>query len=94
MRLIAARWVVSRGRALDTGLGMKAELSDLPPELTLTADGSFWSPFGPTVHGGRLDTDLLLTRTTRPLSIPAGAMLQVAGAYAGSRSGAAQAAIC
>ena len=55
------RPIVSRGRALDSGLGMKAALTDLPPELTLTADGSFWSPFGPTVHGGRLDTDLLLT---------------------------------
>ena len=46
----------------------------------VTADGAFWSPFGPTVHGGRLDTDLLLTRTTRPLTIPAAAMLRVAGA--------------
>jgi hypothetical protein len=31
------------------------------------------------VHGGRLDTDLLLTRTTRPLSVPAAAMLRIAG---------------
>jgi Radical SAM superfamily/4Fe-4S single cluster domain len=46
--------------------------------------GPFWSPFGPPVHGGRLDTDLLITRTTRPLSIPAGAMLRIAGA-AGAR---------
>jgi MoaA/NifB/PqqE/SkfB family radical SAM enzyme len=88
------RPIVSRGRAVDNGLGIQAALSDLPPELTLTADGSFWSPFGPTVHGGRLDTDLLLTRTTRPLSIPAGAMLQVAGAYAGRRSGSDHPAIC
>ena len=29
---------------------------------------------------GRLDTDLLITRTTRPLSVPAGAMLKIAGA--------------
>jgi MoaA/NifB/PqqE/SkfB family radical SAM enzyme len=88
------RPIVSRGRALDSGLGVKAALSDLPPELTLTADGSFWSPFGPTVHGGRLDTDLLLTRTTRPLSIPAGAMLQVAGAHAGPAPGSDHPAIC
>jgi MoaA/NifB/PqqE/SkfB family radical SAM enzyme len=74
------RPIVRRGRAAEHGLGIDAALGDLPPELTLTADGSFWSPFGPTVHGGRLDTDLLLTRTTHPLSIPAEAMLQVAGA--------------
>lgn len=33
--------------------------TDLPAELTIAANGAFWSPFGPTVHGGRLDTDLL-----------------------------------
>jgi MoaA/NifB/PqqE/SkfB family radical SAM enzyme len=79
------RPVVRRGRAVDHGLGVEAALGDLPAELTITADGAFWSPFGPTVHGGRLDTDLLLTRTTRPLSIPAAAMLRVAG-RAGSRA--------
>ena len=36
------------------------------------------------MRGGRLDTDLLLTRTTHPLSVPATAMLKVAGA-AGAR---------
>jgi MoaA/NifB/PqqE/SkfB family radical SAM enzyme len=76
------RPIVRRGRAIDHGLGIDAGLADLPAELTITADGAFWSPFGPTVHGGRLDTDLLLTRTTRPLSIPAAAMLRVAGAAA------------
>jgi len=60
------RPVVRRGRAVDHGLGVEATLGDLPAELTITADGAFWSPFGPTVHGGRLDTDLLLTRTTHP----------------------------
>ena len=70
-----------RGRAGDPDLGVDAQLTDLPAELTITADGAFWSPFGPTVHGGRLDTDLLLTRTTRPLSVPALAMLKVAGAF-------------
>jgi MoaA/NifB/PqqE/SkfB family radical SAM enzyme len=74
------RPIVRRGRAVDHGLGIDAGLGDLPAELTITADGAFWSPFGPTVHGGRLDTDLLVTRTTRPLSIPAGAMLRIAGA--------------
>jgi hypothetical protein len=61
-------------------MGVEAVRGDLPAELTITADGAFWSPFGPTVHGGRLDTDLLITRTTRPLSVPAAAMLRIAGA--------------
>ena len=79
------RPIVRRGRAVDHGLGIDAGPGDLPAELTITVDGAFWSPFGPTVHGGRLDTDLLVTRTTRPLSIPAEAMLRIAGA-APSRS--------
>lgn len=88
------RPIVSRGRAVDNRLGIKAELSDLPPELTLTVEGAFWSPFGPTVHGGRLDTDLLLTRTTRPLTVPVQAMLEVAGAYTGPRPASDRPAIC
>ena len=87
------RPIVRRGRAVDHGLGVEATLGDLPAELTITADGAFWSPFGPTVHGGRLDTDLLITRTTRPLSIPAATMLRVAGA-AGRTSGPEQLKIC
>lgn len=71
------RPIVARGRALDSNLGVDATSSDLPAELTITADGAFWSPFGPTVHGGRLDTDLLITRTTRPLSVPAAALLRL-----------------
>ena len=65
------RPIVRRGRALDHELGVVAEPKDLFPELTLTADGAFWSPFGPTVHAGRLDTDLLLTRQRLPLDGPA-----------------------
>lgn len=80
------RPIVRRGRARDHDLGVEAAVGDLPAELTITADGAFWSPFGPTVHGGRLDTDLLITRTTRPLTVPAEAMLRVAGA-AGPRAG-------
>ena len=87
------RPIVRRGRAAEQGLGVAAELGDLPPELTLTADGAFWSPFGPTVRGGRLDTDLLITRTTRPLSIPIAAMLKVAGA-AGPRTSSDSPRIC
>jgi MoaA/NifB/PqqE/SkfB family radical SAM enzyme len=88
------RPIVRRGRAVDHGLGIGAALADLPPELTLTADGAFWSPFGPTVHGGRLDTDLLITRTVRPLSIPAGAMLQVAAQSGEASPGSDQLKIC
>ena len=74
------RPILSRGRA-DTGqLGVVARYLDLEPELTITADGAFWSPFAPTVRGGVLDTDLLLTRTVRPLSRPLDAMLTVVGA--------------
>jgi pyruvate-formate lyase-activating enzyme len=71
------RPIVARGRALDHRLGVTAAVTDLPAELTITADGAFWSPFGPTVHDGRLDTDLLITRTTRPLSVPAQALLRL-----------------
>jgi MoaA/NifB/PqqE/SkfB family radical SAM enzyme len=81
------RPIISRGRAIDGGLGVRAAQSDLPAELTITADGAFWSPFGPTVRGGRLDTDLLITRTTRPLDVPAAALLRlVQGRPAGSDS--------
>ncbi len=69
------RPVVRRGRAVDSGLGVIATNADLPAELTITADGAFWSPFGPTVHDGVVDTDLLVTRTTAPLATPASALL-------------------
>ncbi|MBB6375813.1 MoaA/NifB/PqqE/SkfB family radical SAM enzyme [Pseudonocardia eucalypti] len=71
------RPVVARGRAIDHHLGVIAAQSDLPAELTITVDGAFWSPFGPTVHQGLLDTDLLITRTTRPLSLPAQTLLRL-----------------
>ena len=74
------RPIIRRGRA-DTGqLGVVARYLDLEPELTITADGAFWSPFAPTVRRGALDTDLLLTRTVRPLQRPLDAMLTVVGA--------------
>ena len=74
------RPIVRRGRALEGELGVVAEAKDLEPELTLTADGSFWSPFGPTVRAGRLDTDLLVSRRRLPLEGPAGALLALADA--------------
>jgi MoaA/NifB/PqqE/SkfB family radical SAM enzyme len=71
------RPIVHRGRAVDNRLGIAITPADLPAELTITAEGAFWSPFGPTVHGGRLDTDLLVTRTTTPLRVPAAALLRL-----------------
>jgi len=74
------RPVIRRGRAKTSEMGVVARYLDLDPELTITADGAFWSPFAPTVRRGVLDTDLLLTRTVRPLQRPLDAMLTVAGA--------------
>lgn len=71
------RPILRRGRAVDTRMGIDAAVGDLPAELTITADGAFWSPFGPTVHQGRLDTDLLIMRATRPLARSADALLRL-----------------
>ncbi len=68
------RGIVRRGRAEVEGLGEKAGMSELAPELTVTADGAFWSPFAPTVAAGRLDTDLLIARGTQPLAPAAQAL--------------------
>lgn len=73
------RPIVARGRAFLDGIGVGASIENLPAELCLTADGAFWSPFGPTVVNGRLDTDLLITRTIQPLRVPASAMIRLAG---------------
>ncbi len=74
------RPIVARGRAALSELGgVVAGHEDLAPELCLTADGAFWSAFGPTVRNGRVDTDLLITRQTAPLEVPASAMLRIAG---------------
>lgn len=74
------RPIIRRGRAETGDMGVLARYLDLEPELTITADGAFWSPFAPTVRQGLLDTDLLLTRTVRPLQRPLDAMRAVAGA--------------
>lgn len=62
------RGMVRRGRAADAGWGSQAGANELFPELTVTDDGAFWSPFAPTVRGGQLDTDLLVSRAADPLS--------------------------
>ncbi len=72
------RPIVARGRAALEAGAVAAGFADLPAELCITAEGAFWSAFGPTVRNGRLDTDLLLTRTVDPLRIPAAAMLRMA----------------
>ncbi len=69
------RPIVRRGRADELHIGVRARAQDIPSELTITADGAFWGSFGPTVRAGRLDTDLMLTRTVLPLSVPANALL-------------------
>lgn len=74
------RPIVERGRARSHGLGVPAGFEQLEPELTLTADGAFYSPFGPTIRGGRLDTDLLVSRTTEPVRTPAELLARIASA--------------
>lgn len=78
------RPIVRRGRADELDMGVVAGAQDIPSELTVTADGAFWGSFGPTVSNGRLDTDLLLTRTILPLEVPANALL---GALRGMPAG-------
>ena len=73
------RPIVARGRAALAEVGgIQARRDDLPAELCLTADGAFWSAFGPTVRNGRVDTDLLVTRQSAPVAVPAGAMVRIA----------------
>jgi MoaA/NifB/PqqE/SkfB family radical SAM enzyme len=72
------RPVVRRGRAATNDMGVTAGFDELEPELTITTEGAFSSPFAPTVHGGRLDTDLLVTRTTAPLRTPAETLVRIA----------------
>jgi hypothetical protein len=70
--------VVRRGRAATNRMGVVARAADLHPELTLTADGAFWSPFAPTVERGRVDLDLLVSRQRLPLEAPTRAWLALA----------------
>lgn len=72
------RPIARRGRAAGLGSAIAPGLHNVPAELAITRDGAFWSTFGTTVRDGRLDTDLLLTRRTAPLSLPVRAMLDVA----------------
>ncbi len=80
------RPIVARGRAVARGHGIAAHQPELFPELTLTADGAFWSPFGATSRDGRsLDTEMLLTRQIEPIERPVAALV---GAVRGVPPGA------
>ena len=70
------RPVVRRGRADVEGLGVDPEANEILPELTLTADGAFLNPFGPTVRHGRTDLDLLVGRQILPLEVPLSSFLR------------------
>lgn len=72
------RTIIRRGRASTEGMGEAVGTGELFPELTVTADGAFWSPFAPTVSDGRLDTDLLISRSTMPLAPAARALVRLA----------------
>ena len=70
------RPIIARGRAAEHGLGVAAGQPELFPELTITSDGAYWSPFGSTATPGRpLDTEMLLTRQIEPLSRPLGVLV-------------------
>jgi len=72
------RPVVRRGRAEIGNLGVLADYRSFEAELTVTVDGAFWSPFGPTVTNGILDIDLLVSRVTRPLDQAVDRLLDLA----------------
>ena len=62
------RTIVSRGRATTQKMGVDVQQDFLMPELTLTTEGAFWSPFAPTYKKNRLEKDLLLTTIIDPVS--------------------------
>ena len=71
------RPIITRGRATTNGYGIAAGQPQLRPELTLTAEGAFWSPFGATSADGKtLDTEMLLSRTIEPLRAPVDALVE------------------
>lgn len=72
------RPIITRGRAAEEGIGQTLAYHQYPPELTFSADGAYWSAFGPTFRNGVADTDLLITRTLEPVAKPAEALLALA----------------
>ncbi len=79
------RGIVRRGRAELEGMGIEPGETDILPELTVSADGAFLHPFGPTVRHGVTDLDFLVARQTNPLSAALERFLRVvAGQPAGT----------
>lgn len=79
------RPIVRRGRGATFDGSVPAGPDELFPELTITADGAFWSPFAPTVMNDEVDTDLLVSRTVDPLTVPVQRLIALAqGRAAGS----------
>jgi MoaA/NifB/PqqE/SkfB family radical SAM enzyme len=79
------RTVVRRGRAELEGMGVQPGPTDILPELTVTAEGAFLHPFGPTVRNGVTDLDLLVSRQVAPLEAALQRFLRVvAGQPAGT----------
>ncbi len=72
------RPVITRGRAAEQEIGTSLAFHEFPAELTFSADGAWWGPFGPSMSGGRPDTDMLITRTVEPVATPAAALLRLA----------------
>jgi MoaA/NifB/PqqE/SkfB family radical SAM enzyme len=72
------RPVVRRGKAALEGMGVELGAGDVLPELTISADGAFLNPFGPTVRRGRTDLDLLVSRQIAPLSAATARFLRIA----------------
>jgi sulfatase maturation enzyme AslB (radical SAM superfamily) len=72
------RPIVTRGRAVDEGMGTELTYDQFPPELSVSVDGAYWGAFGPSFQNGIGDTDLLLTRTIDPISVPAAALHRIA----------------
>ena len=72
------RPIVTRGRAVDEGMGTELAYDQFPPELSISVDGAYWGAFGPSFQNGIGDTDLLLTRTINPISTPAAALHRIA----------------
>jgi len=73
------RPVIERGRAAENDLGSSLEFHQFPAELTVSVDGAWWGPFGPSMTNGRPDTDMLITRTIDPVAVPANALVRLAG---------------
>jgi MoaA/NifB/PqqE/SkfB family radical SAM enzyme len=73
------RPIIRRGRGVSHDGAVPTSTDNLAPELTITTDGAFWSPFAPTVTGGRLDTDLLICRITSPLAHPTAHLMHLLG---------------